>query len=110
MPSVKEGWGLAVMEAAGQRTPAVAFRVGGLEESIADGVSGLLVDDVAGFVEALRLVVIDAPLRERLGEEAALRAARYSWDETAERFGTVLRETLAPEPIPILEALPAVDP
>jgi glycosyltransferase involved in cell wall biosynthesis len=110
MPSVKEGWGLAVMEAAVFRTPAVAFRVGGLEESIVDGRSGLLADDVPGFVGALRTVLADSALRWRMGEEAAGRAAGYSWDDTTLRFAAILREAVVPVSIPVLEPVPAVDP
>jgi len=40
--SVKEGWGLIVTEAASQGTPAVAYDVDGLRDSVQDGLSGLL--------------------------------------------------------------------
>ena len=41
MPSVKEGWGLAVLEAAASGTPTVAFRAaGGLRESVLHGTTG----------------------------------------------------------------------
>ena len=47
LPSVKEGWGLAIMEAAAQGTPTLAYRsAGGVTESIVDGETGLLVDDL----------------------------------------------------------------
>ena len=66
LPSVKEGWGIAVTEAAAQGTPTIGYRSsGGLEESIVDGVTGWLVDDVDGLV-----VNLDAVLsgRTRPGE------------------------------------------
>ena len=41
LPSMKEGWGLVVGEAAAHRTPTVAYAsAGGTRESIVDGVSG----------------------------------------------------------------------
>ena len=44
MPSVKEGWGLSLLEAALHETPAVAFRfAGGPRDSVRDGETGLLV-------------------------------------------------------------------
>src|SRR5690606_28292471 len=56
-PSLKEGWGLSVVEAASQGVPTVAYHgAGGLSESIIDGVSGLLVhgkDDLIMSVDAL---------------------------------------------------------
>jgi glycosyltransferase involved in cell wall biosynthesis len=110
MPSVKEGWGLAVMEAAACGVPAVAFRVGGLEESIEDGRTGLLVDDKEAFTEALRRLLLDRALRERLGAEAARRARAYSWERTAERFDVVLRDVLSPDgAVVVLEPQPAAE-
>jgi glycosyltransferase involved in cell wall biosynthesis len=109
MPSVKEGWGLAVMEAAALGTPSVAFRVGGLEESIADGETGLLTEDLPAFTEALRRILADPPLRDRLGERAAERAGTYSWDLAAEGFHALLSRLAegAAEPV-VTEIQPAV--
>ena len=46
-PSAKEGWGLNVVDAASHGVPTVAHHgAGGLSESIVDGVTGLLVDDL----------------------------------------------------------------
>src|SRR5687768_5263331 len=46
-PSVKEGWGLVVSEAGHHEVPTVGYRsAGGLRESVLDGRSGLLVDDL----------------------------------------------------------------
>ena len=51
MPSVREGWGIAVMEAAALGVPAIAYRdAGGVTESIVDHVTGHLVDDVDDLV------------------------------------------------------------
>jgi glycosyltransferase involved in cell wall biosynthesis len=110
MPSVKEGWGLAVMEAAARSTPAVAFRVGGLEESIDDGRTGLLADDAEGFTLALRRLLLDPGLRESLGAEAARRARAYSWDMTARRFEAVLTGLHSPqEVVTVPEVLPVAE-
>jgi glycosyltransferase involved in cell wall biosynthesis len=91
MPSVKEGWGLAVVEAAAHGVPAVGFaRAGGLAESIEDGETGLLVANELQFVEAIRLLVRDDGLRTRLGRAARIRAEGFRWDETASAFERVL--------------------
>jgi glycosyltransferase involved in cell wall biosynthesis len=84
LPSVKEGWSLAVVESAAHGTPTVAFRsAGGPTESVRDGETGLLVDDVAGFAAALRRLLTDAPLRGTMGRAARVHAARFSWPATA---------------------------
>ncbi|HXJ66349.1 MAG TPA: glycosyltransferase [Actinomycetota bacterium] len=94
MPSAWEGWGLAVSEAAVQATPAVAFAVGGLTESVDDGVTGVLVHDEPEFGRAIAALLRDRPERERLGTLARERALELSWALTARAFGDVLEDSL----------------
>jgi glycosyltransferase involved in cell wall biosynthesis len=101
LPSVTEGWGLAVMEAGACGTPSVAFRVGGLGESIVDGVTGLLVDDPGGLPGALRSLLTNEDLRARLGREARSHAARYSWAEAAARYDALFDALLSRQPSPV---------
>lgn len=87
LPSVKEGWGLAVLEAAAQGTPAVAFRsAGGVAESVVDGETGMLADDPEDFTARLRTLLVDGAERARLGANARARAATFSWDATADEL------------------------
>ncbi|MEI2641943.1 MAG: glycosyltransferase [Candidatus Nanopelagicales bacterium] len=57
LPSLKEGWGIVVMEAATHGVPAVAYRdAGGVSESILDGTTGVLVTgDEQDFAQALAI-------------------------------------------------------
>jgi len=90
-PSVKEGWGIAIMEAAARGVPAIAYRsAGGVTESIVDGETGVLVDDLDGLVKAADELVRDPALRQRLGKAARARAATFDWNETGRRFAQVL--------------------
>lgn len=41
--SVKEGWGLVVVEAASQATPSVVYDVGGLRDSVINGKTGIVI-------------------------------------------------------------------
>jgi len=91
MPSLKEGWGLAVVEAAQHDTPAVAFEgAGGLSDSIEDGRTGLLVRTPAEFTDAVREIVTDPARRDDLGSRAAAASQRYAWSATVEGVGAVL--------------------
>lgn len=91
-PSVKEGWAISVLEAAAVGTPAVAYRwAGGVTESVLDGRTGLLADDLDDLVRLTAGLLQDADLRERLSSAAASRAATFSWDDTAAQFAAVLR-------------------
>lgn len=93
VPSVKEGWGLAVLEAAAQGTPSVAFRsAGGVTESVVDGETGLLADDQEDFTARLRSLLVDGAERARLGENARNRARTFSWDATADGLSRVLAD------------------
>jgi glycosyltransferase involved in cell wall biosynthesis len=100
MPSLKEGWGLVVVEAATYGVPAVAYRsAAGVAESIVDGETGLLVEGgPAEFTEALRSLLCDDGLRERLGAGSRIRASEFSWQTTANAFATVLGEVVAGRP------------
>jgi glycosyltransferase involved in cell wall biosynthesis len=97
MPSVKEGWGLAVLEAAANGTPTVAFRgAGGLGESVLHGTTGLLADDLDEFTRHLAWVLLNRHLRERLGGAARAHAARFTWPQAVAAFARVLDGATAP--------------
>ena len=97
MPSLKEGWGLVVVEAGVHGTPTVAFRgAGGPADSIRDGVTGLLVDDrgsepdVAAYTEALAVLLTDAGRRERMSGEARRWVSRFRWEDCVDAWERVL--------------------
>lgn len=93
-PSIKEGWGLCVVEAAAHGTPSVAYRsAGGVAESVVDGVTGLLAESSEeDFVAALRRLLTDDVLRARTARAAAVYAGRFSWSATTDAFAGVLGE------------------
>ncbi|HLS00354.1 MAG TPA: glycosyltransferase family 4 protein [Mycolicibacillus parakoreensis] len=96
LPSRKEGWALAVIEAAQHGVPTVGYRsAGGLCDSIVDGVTGLLVDDRADLVGALTRLLTDPVLRAELGEKAQARSAEFSWRQSADSMRGVLQAVRA---------------
>jgi trehalose synthase len=77
--SLAEGFGLTVAEAMWKARPVVASRVGGIEDQIEDGKSGVLVDDpkdLEAFGDAIVRLFADQSEARRLGEGARRRAAR----------------------------------
>lgn len=91
MPSRKEGWGLAVIEAAQHGVPTVGYRSSrGLTDSIVDGVTGVLVDDVDQLAESVAELLDDAAARTIMGEKARSRAREFSWESTASGVYQVL--------------------
>lgn len=96
MPSRKEGWGLAVIEAAQHGVPTIGYRSsGGLTDSVVDGVTGLLVDGPDELVDGLRRLLTDPVLREELGAKAQARSAEFSWALSADAMRTVLESVHA---------------
>src|SRR5204862_4166972 len=70
--SLAEGFGLTVAEAMWKERPVVASRVGGIQDQISDGETGLLVEptDLDGFAERLVTLLEDGDLAARLGSNA----------------------------------------
>jgi glycosyltransferase involved in cell wall biosynthesis len=98
LPSRKEGWGLAVVEAGQHGVPTIGYRSsGGLSDSIIDGVTGMLVDDRAELVDSLEQLLSDPVLRDQLGAKAQARSMEYSWAQSAEALRTVLETVQAGE-------------
>jgi glycosyltransferase involved in cell wall biosynthesis len=98
LPSRKEGWGLAVVEAAQHAVPTIGYRSsGGLSDSIVDGVTGILVDSRAELVDRLEQLLCDRVLRDQLGVKAQTRSGEFSWAQTADAVRTVLEAVQAGE-------------
>jgi len=94
--SVKEGWGLIVMEANGCGTPVVVARSPGLVDSSRDGVNGLFYEygNVAELAEKLDRVLTDDELRQRLGRQSIDWAHQWTWDAAADDTERALEQCL----------------
>jgi glycosyltransferase involved in cell wall biosynthesis len=98
LPSLKEGWGLVVGEAAAHRTPTVAYAsAGGTRESIVDGVSGVLVANQAELTAALGALLRDDQGREILAEGARRHSAGFTWAHSQAAFARVVASALRGE-------------
>lgn len=89
LPSRSEPFGLAVIEAMAFSKPVVASAVGAMPEIIEDGRSGILVepDDPDALARALRTVLSDPGLGQRLGAEGRLRVReRFRHEIMGERY------------------------
>jgi trehalose synthase len=74
--SVAEGFGLTVAEAMWKSRPVVASRIGGIEDQIENGTSGVLIDDprdLAAFGRAVVDLLDDEPRATKLGAAARAR-------------------------------------
>ena len=78
--SLAEGFGLTVAEAMWKGRPLVASRVGGIEDQVENGRSGLLIDDprdLDAFGQAVVGLLRDERQARSLGSAARLRIARH---------------------------------
>ena len=91
----QEGFGIVFLEAAACGVPQIAGSSGGAAEAVADGTTGLVVDDpdnVDQVVAAFTRLLDDADLRRKMGEAARRRAVdEFSYEVLAGRLWNTLR-------------------
>ena len=93
-PALIEGWGIVVSEAAIRGTPAVAFDVPGLRDSVVHGETGMLVRTEGQFTSAWASLAIDGRRREALGRAARTRALQLHWSAAVEGLAEVADEAV----------------
>jgi glycosyltransferase involved in cell wall biosynthesis len=97
LTSRTEGLPGALVEAGMVGLPAVAVRVGGVAEVVADGVTGRLVEagDLEGLARALAEVLGDPALRRRMGDAARRRCQAFTIEAVAGRYLALYAELAA---------------
>lgn len=101
-PSVKEGWGLAVLEAMSAGLPVVATDIPVFREYLTAGHDALLVPpgDPGALAAAMQRLVADNSLRERLRTAGAQVADRFSWEASAAEHRRIYAALPARRPTP----------
>lgn len=91
-PSVREGWGLNVIEANAFGVPCVAYDVSGLRDSVKNNETGLLAEagNLGELAEKVVTVLTDESMREDLRKNALKYSRGFQWDNTARGFMSVL--------------------
>ena len=86
-PSVKEGFGLAVLEAMSAGTPVVTSDLPVFREYLVDGTDALLVPvgDVEGLARSLSVAMRPGRLRDGLIGNGRRVASRFTWAASAQR-------------------------
>jgi glycosyltransferase involved in cell wall biosynthesis len=93
-PSIREGWGLSVLEANACGTPAIAFNVPGLRDSIKDKKTGILIKNQNEYelAKAMLRIITNKKLRYRLSKNSIKWSKKFNWDFTAEKILSILRK------------------
>jgi glycosyltransferase involved in cell wall biosynthesis/O-antigen/teichoic acid export membrane protein len=99
VPSVREGWGLVVIEANSVGTPAVGYDIPGIRDSIrADSTGRLAVaGDPESLAEQALTLIADSEVYEGTRLAALAWAESFSWDATAEALLELARSRSIPQ-------------
>lgn len=91
LPSIRDNFPFAILEAMAEGKPVVATRVGGIPEAVVDKVTGLLIPpgDIQGLANAINKLLEDSNLAKRLGSNAKNRIKEKFI------FGLMFNETVA---------------
>lgn len=88
-PSIIEPYGIAVVEAMACQKPAICSSLGGMMDTVEDGVTGYLVEpaDPEGIAEKIIMLAEDRDHLRLMGEEARKRAVeKFDWNVIAKQY------------------------
>jgi len=104
MPTVREGFGLAVVEAMASGLPVVASDCSAIPELIDNGRGGFLcpVGDVKGFAEKLNFLAVSPGLRKEMGQYNRAKAERLFTVEKMVRQYALLFDAVIAEQSPVI--------
>ncbi|MEM5383486.1 glycosyltransferase family 1 protein [Paraburkholderia phymatum] len=93
-PSMYEGFGLPVLEAMASGVPVICSNARALVE--VTGNAGLIYDpdDIAGFADAMQMLIDDSALRALLVARGKTRAQHFSWRRSAQETLDVYRQVI----------------
>lgn len=85
-PSIREGWGLVVIEAAAMGTPTVAYNVPGLKDSVIHDKTGILCKNKSPKDLAKNIINILSDKRryEKMCQEARQWSENFSWEKSSQ--------------------------
>lgn len=85
LPSVKEGWGMVVTEAAACGTPAIVSNVTGLRDSVVNGKTGIILSKNPSEYElsqAMIKIIEDDDLKKDISRGAYDYSQNFNWDKS----------------------------
>lgn len=93
--SRREGWGIAAMEANACGTPAIAYDVLGIRDSVMNGETGFLVPygNIKKLAELIIKILTNDGLRKRLSENAHKWSMNFNWDKAANKLMKVIKDS-----------------
>jgi glycosyltransferase involved in cell wall biosynthesis len=95
--SLRESFGVAVIEASACELPVVVTNIGGLKEVVEDNVTGLLVppENAEETVVALEKLIFNPELRKELGRNGRNRVKKlYDWNKNVSTMIAIYQQSL----------------
>ncbi len=96
-PSAYEGFGLALTEAMAAGLPAIGYKsCPSVNELIIDGYNGFLCDDgIDDFAEKLKILMSDAELRRKMGQNARESMKQFSPEKIWDQWELLINKVVA---------------
>jgi len=93
-PSIKEGWGLAVLEAMAAGLPVITSDIPVFREYLTDGRDVVMTPagNATALADAMVRVATDAGLRSRLQQAGPKVAARFTWEACARQHVAIYQQ------------------
>ncbi len=94
-PSIREGWGLNVIEANAVGTPAVGYNVVGLKDSIKNNQTGLLVEkNSKALADGINKLITDKKLYQNMSNEGKKWAKNFNWEKSTQKSWDLITNAL----------------
>lgn len=92
MPSEKEGFGIAIIEAASYGAPSIGYSVPGVQDAITDGETGLLAKEQtpAALAQCMRILLTDTDLYRKMQYNAFKQSNKYTKENSLRLFTSAL--------------------
>jgi len=96
LPSLREGFGIAVLEAQAAGLPVVGSRIGGILDLVEDGKTGLLVEPGSSeaLAEAIDKIYSQPNLAQFLVQNAKMNLDKYNWQNITEEVYQLYQRTI----------------
>lgn len=97
MPSIRESFGVAALEASACELPVIASNVGGVPEVILDKKTGLLIppQNPSAIADAILYLIANPDRRKKLGKSGREFVMKnYDWQKNAQRMERLYKEIL----------------
>jgi glycosyltransferase involved in cell wall biosynthesis len=93
-PTLKEAFGIAILEARCAGLPIVAMHYGGVKDVISDGQDGFLAKNDSEFVDHIVTLINDTELRRKIANNNSKKPENFSWNSVIKTHITAYQNAM----------------